>query len=207
MIDQPKSPVKPRPSASIVLVRDGETAPVESLEVLMVKRNDAAHFMPGVWVFPGGAVDPGDGDPAAGFDTFGACARRELAEEAGVTLAPETELVPFNRWITPEFLPVRFDARFFLAPAPVGAEPVVDGREAVAGGWFKPGAALAASKRDEMNIAFPTIHQLDELSRFATVAAALAAYRDRQTEPILPVPIESADGMRLTLPGDPDYPG
>ena len=71
--------------------------------------------MPGVWVFPGGAVDPEDGE---GEDGHRVCAARELAEEAGIELGADAELVLFSRWITPEVISRRFDAWFFLAPAP-----------------------------------------------------------------------------------------
>ena len=66
--------------------------------------------MAGHWVFPGGAVDPEDGDGQSGLR---AAAARELAEEAGVVLAPDAEIVPFARWITPEQSPIRFDTWFY----------------------------------------------------------------------------------------------
>ena len=57
----PPHPVAtPRAAATTLVVRDG--AP--GLEVLMVRRSLQASFMPGAYVFPGGAVDPGDGSPA-----------------------------------------------------------------------------------------------------------------------------------------------
>lgn len=52
--------VAPRPAATTLVVRDG--AP--GLEVLMVRRSLQASFMPGAYVFPGGAVDADDGSPA-----------------------------------------------------------------------------------------------------------------------------------------------
>ena len=70
--------------------------------------------MPGVWVFPGGAVDPADGDGEAAHR---AAAVRELAEEAGIEV-PADELVAYSRWITPKAVPIRFDTRFYLALAP-----------------------------------------------------------------------------------------
>ena len=47
-------------------------------------------------------------------------------------------LVPWVRWVTPEISPKRFDARFFLARAPEGQEPRVDGCEATEGLWITP---------------------------------------------------------------------
>ena len=42
-------------------MRDG----LEGLEVLLVRRNERAGFVPGAWVFPGGRVDPADAAPEA----------------------------------------------------------------------------------------------------------------------------------------------
>src|SRR3954452_8902558 len=92
------TPSEPRPAASVVLLRRGGKHAQRALEVLLLKRSAEAKFMPGVWVFPGGSVDPADGPDEAGFRS---CAVRELAEEAGIELPPDEELVPFSRWITP----------------------------------------------------------------------------------------------------------
>lgn len=50
--------VLPRPAATTLVVRD---AALGRLEVLMVRRSAQASFMPGAYVFPGGAVDAADG--------------------------------------------------------------------------------------------------------------------------------------------------
>src|SRR5437763_10610406 len=84
----------PRPAATVILLRGGDAG----LEVLLVQRNPESRFMGGAWVFPGGAVDRGEGD---GEPALRAAAVRELAEEAGIRLGDPAELVPFSRWITP----------------------------------------------------------------------------------------------------------
>ena len=61
----------PRQAATVILLRGGEAA----LEVLLVQRNPAQRFMGGAWVFPGGAVDAGEG---SGEDSHRAAAVREL---------------------------------------------------------------------------------------------------------------------------------
>jgi 8-oxo-dGTP pyrophosphatase MutT (NUDIX family) len=198
-------PVTPRPSASIVLLRRGGRHTSRGLQVLMAKRTESARFMPGFWVFPGGAVDPGDG-PAGEEQALRVCAVRELAEEVGIALSPEAELIPFAHWITPEPLPIRFDAWFFLALAPRHAPPKPDASETVDAGWFTPEEVLREHEAGRMVISFPTVHQLRDLARFATAEEAVAHYRERQPQPILPKPIESDEGVRLSLPGDEDYP-
>jgi 8-oxo-dGTP pyrophosphatase MutT (NUDIX family) len=197
------TPSEPRPAASVVLLRRGGKHGDRELEVLLLKRSAKAKFMPNVWVFPGGAVDPGDGDGEAGYR---ACAVRELAEEATIELPAEEELVLFSRWITPAVISTRFDAWFFLALAPAHTPPQPDGVETTAAAWFKPAAALQAQEDGEIVLAFPTLSQLQSLLPFRTSDEALAAHRDRPVEPILPVVVGDRENHRVVLPGDPDYP-
>lgn len=196
-------PAVPRPAASVVLLRRGGTHGERALEVLLLKRTDEAKFMPGVWVFPGGALDPGDGEGEAGHR---ACALRELREEAGIELPADGELVLFSRWITPELVSRRFDAWFFLALAPAHTPPQPDGVETVDARWFEPAAALEAQAAGELSLAFPTIRQLESLRTFGSAEEAIEAYRDRDVEAILPKILGSAEAPRILLPGDPDYP-
>ena len=85
----PETPVKPRPAATVVLMRD---VPGD-VEVLLLKRRGTAGFVPGAYVFPGGRVDQADAliewpvlneEPPA---QYWVAALRELFEEAGVLLA------------------------------------------------------------------------------------------------------------------------
>ena len=152
-------PAVPRPAASVVLLRRGGKHGDRALEVLLLKRTEEASFMPGVWVFPGGSVDEGDGEDEVRFK---ACAVRELEEEAGIALAPDEELVLFSRWITPEVVSRRFDAWFFLALAPAHSPPRPDGVETTDAAWFEPAKALAAQAAGEIVLAFPTIKQLED---------------------------------------------
>jgi 8-oxo-dGTP pyrophosphatase MutT (NUDIX family) len=196
------TPSTPRPAASIVLLRRGGKHSQRALEVLMLKRSEEAKFMPGVWVFPGGSLDEADGADEPGLR---ACAVRELAEEAGIELPAGEELVPFTRWITPELIATRFDAWFFLALAPAHTPPEPDGVETTEARWFQPAAALAAQEAGELVLSFPTRVQLRWLSDFRTSDEALAAYRERTLEPILPKVVEDGPEPRVVLPGDPDY--
>lgn len=197
------TPSEPRPAASVVLLRRGGKHGDRELEVLLLKRSPEAKFMPNVWVFPGGAVDPEDGEEEAGYR---ACAVRELAEEAGIELPAGEELVPFSRWITPAVISTRFDAWFFLALAPAHTPPKPDGVETTEAAWFKPADALKAQEDGEIVLAFPTLSQLRSLLPFRTSDEALAAHRNRPVEPILPVVLGNRENHRVVMPGDPDYP-
>lgn len=59
--DPPADPAPTRPASTVVLMRDGE----DGLEVLLMRRNRNAGFVPGAYVFPGGRVDASDGEPDA----------------------------------------------------------------------------------------------------------------------------------------------
>jgi 8-oxo-dGTP pyrophosphatase MutT (NUDIX family) len=184
----------PRQAATLVLLRDGSEGP----EVLLVRRNPQQSFLGGAWVFPGGALQEGDLD-------LSAAAVRELAEEAGIKLPPETELVPWSRWITPEEVKVRFDTWFFMAEAPPGAEPTPDGGECVDARWLRPAAALDAHSRDELMLVFPTIKHLEALASFESIAAALAGARRNEPVPVQPKVVVCGDSARILLPGEPGY--
>jgi 8-oxo-dGTP pyrophosphatase MutT (NUDIX family) len=75
--------VPPIPAASVIVLRD---AP---LEVLMIRRHSKSSFVPDAWVFPGGAVEPGDHGLGDGTEltTMRIAAARELFEESGIWLA------------------------------------------------------------------------------------------------------------------------
>ncbi|MEM7253970.1 MAG: NUDIX hydrolase [Pseudomonadota bacterium] len=89
------SPAPTRDAATILLVRDDR----DGLEVFMQVRHQKIDFAAGALVFPGGAVDPDDHDPAvlakadglASLDArecaFRIAAVREVFEECGVLLA------------------------------------------------------------------------------------------------------------------------
>ena len=117
---QPPPTVTPRLAATTLIVRDGASG----MEVLMVRRSMQASFMPGAFVFPGGAVDAADGDdhhlaacdePAAqlaqrigavtGVGALGAAfavaALRECFEECGLWLGAPDHHVPTTGWAPP----------------------------------------------------------------------------------------------------------
>jgi 8-oxo-dGTP pyrophosphatase MutT (NUDIX family) len=194
-------PAEPRPACSVILLRRGGKHADRALEALLVRRNLAARFMPGVWVFPGGTIDPEDGD---GEKARIACAVRELREEAGIELDPP-ELVPYSRWITPEMVSTRFDTYFYLALAPAHSPPEPDGEETIDAGWFEPARALELHRAGELALVFPTIKHLESLLPYRTSEEALKAARELRIEPVLPKVIGEGKDRRVVLPGEPGY--
>ncbi|MGI9020188.1 MAG: NUDIX hydrolase [Solirubrobacterales bacterium] len=198
-------PAIPRPAATVILLRRGPKHGDRGLEVLFARRTEEARFMPGVWVFPGGAVDAAELDAHSEDDAYRICGARELEEEVGVQVAP-SELHQWIRWITPEEVPVRFDTRFYVALAPPHASPAPDTEEITEVAWMSPHRALERNSAGEIELVFPTVRTLETLLPFATSEAALAAAAERDGEPILPKVIGTREDWRVVLPGDPDYP-
>ena len=196
------TPTKPRPAASVVLLRRGGKHRDRALEVLLLKRSGEARFMPNVWVFPGGSVDPADGEGEEGHRS---CAVRELAEEAGIELGEDAELVGWSRWITPEVVPVRFDTYFFVALAGAHARAEADGVEVSDARWFEPRAALDAHAADELDLVFPTIKTLETLLEHETTDAVIEAARGRDVQPVLPRVVGTRVKHRIVLPWEEGY--
>lgn len=188
----------PRVAATVILLRGD----ADALELLLVRRNPNARFMGGVWVFPGGAVDEAEGE---GDAALRAAAVRELDEEAGITLSDAAALVPFSRWITPAEVKIRFDTWFFLAPAPAGAQPRIDGHEAVDSGWFTPAGALDAYRAGDILLVFPTIKHLEQLAGFSTADELLDHARGKEVLPVQPRVVGGGETARVLLPGEPGY--
>jgi 8-oxo-dGTP pyrophosphatase MutT (NUDIX family) len=183
----------------------------------MVRRSPGARFMPGVWVFPGGGVEADElilGVSGAETDVDAdelahrAAAIRELREEAGIELPPDTDLHLWARWITPEPVPTRFDTRFYVALAPPHSPPKPDGSEVVDAAWMNPADALERGRAGELDLVLPTIKQLETLLPFRTSDDAVAAAKELVVEPIMPtiVPDSNSErGWRMLMPGDEGY--
>lgn len=196
-------PSEPRLAATILLLRDRDEG--GPLEVLMLKRSAESHFMPSVWVFPGGSLDPEDGD---GIDGLRTCAARELEEEAGISLDLSNELIALARWVTPEVIKTRFDTWFFLARAPEGVEAKPDNFEMTEALWVNPADAVTAAEAGDMAIVFPTLKQLEALVPSGDTADAMerAAADPNASKAVLPKVIGDERNARVVLPHEDDYP-
>jgi 8-oxo-dGTP pyrophosphatase MutT (NUDIX family) len=65
-------------------------------------------------------------------------------------------LVPLSRWVTPPVMPRRYDARFFGAWLPHGAQLVFDEREVIGHEWLRPADALATMASGRIELWMPT---------------------------------------------------
>lgn len=120
-------------------------------------------------------------------------------DEAGLVPAP-ARAVPFTRWITPDTLPRRFDTLFFLAPAPHGQIPAVDGGEAVAGLWSTPRRILDAAESGTCRLVFVTRMILLRLSGCADAESALRTAAACDPRPIQPRRVETPAGPVFRIP-------
>jgi 8-oxo-dGTP pyrophosphatase MutT (NUDIX family) len=165
------------PAATVVLVRDS----ADGLETLMVRRSSKLEFAGGMWVFPGGRVDPDDIPPDG--DVIEAARRaavREAREEADLVVDGDA-LVPFTHWVPPPVTAKRFATWFFLGPAPEGAV-TVDMGEIRDHRWIQPADALARRDAEEIELAPPTWLTLHRLADHPDVASAMADAREHEPE-------------------------
>jgi 8-oxo-dGTP pyrophosphatase MutT (NUDIX family) len=136
-------------------------------------------------------------------------------EASGLEVALDP-LVPFERWITPETEPQRFDTVFFATRCPAGQHVRRDEHETDDLVWLRPAAALAAFEAGDRWLAPPTLEVLLRLAADveagrlvdgASIDAWLEALGwEGAGEPLLPVPVGAADAVALCLPGDEAHP-
>lgn len=112
----------------------------------------------------------------------------------------------FAHWITPEGSPRRYDTRFFVAAAPARQTAAHDAGEVVADEWLTPADALRRHREGDIELIFPTIRNLQAISRFETVDALIdAAQRASSIPAIMPRITVTDRGVRILLPGDDGY--
>lgn len=215
-----KPEVPPVRAASVLVVRD-----VTPFEVLMLRRSDAASFVPGAWVFPGGAVESVDASLAEDDEEVSvlrACAHRELFEETAIWIGVQPvhsgsssyeelhrlsppryeDFVPLSRWITPRGVPKRFDTTFFVLRAEPDVRVEIDRREVVDHLWLDPREALDRAASKKMPMVLPTIRNLQTLALHANVAALIEATRTQAFPTFEPYLVDENGKTRVVVPGE-----
>ncbi|MEV6813595.1 NUDIX hydrolase [Micromonospora sp. NPDC051296] len=110
----------------------------------------------------------------------------DLLARRGLTLRSDL-LLPWSRWVTPEFEPRRFDTYFFVALLPEGQRTRDVSGEADHTLWVRPADACNRAAAGELTMLPPTLVTLGEIAACDDLAAVAraAATRDAAT-PITP---------------------
>ncbi len=193
---------EPRTASTVVLIRDSDAGP----EVLLLKRNKALLFAGGVWVFPGGALDPEDWE-AAGDDEVRAAriaAAREAQEEAGIEVDPDT-MVQLSHWTTPVVEPKRFYTWFYLAMASARGDVAIDGGEIHEYEWVNIRDAVQRHEQGELAMFPPTIMTLRALLGYMSAEDALIGVAARDPYRVLPVFATTPEPIQVLFEGDAGY--
>jgi 8-oxo-dGTP pyrophosphatase MutT (NUDIX family) len=193
-----------RPAATVVVLRPRGADDSEP-ELYMLRRSSKSAFMPDALVFPGGAVEAGDGN---GDDdtTFAHAARREAFEEASLAIDLDA-LQWFDTWQTPSGeSPRRFLARFYLTQIEPdrGHDAIADGVETRAGRWATAATILEQWTAEQFDLPPPTLCVL--------LGLANGRWREWSTrtpellrEPILPKVAPIGSEIHIVMPHDPEY--
>ncbi|MDX1694491.1 MAG: NUDIX hydrolase [Ketobacteraceae bacterium] len=163
------------PAATVVMLRTRD----HNVEVLMLQKTTGIAFG-GMWVFPGGKIDPED---FAGNDNIfeAACnaAVRETREETGVALNKD-DFTWFSHWTPPPSSPRRFSTWFFVAETDFRDRIIVDGGEILDHRWVTPGDALRKQAAGEIELAPPTWVTLYQLSQRDRVDRIIRHFENSQ---------------------------
>jgi recombination protein RecT len=219
--------VVPVPAASILLLRD---APLRVLMIRRHDGSSfvpSAWVFPGGGLDDEDRSIAGGDEPMA----MRVCAARELFEETGIWLGSPLadsermrerllggsltfrdllaassiafdSLVWTARWITPVGNPRRFDAWFFLAPAPPDAIATVDRREAVELTWISPQEALDRHATGDFPMVFPTIKNLESIASFHSADELIASRRGARIATMRPILVVRDGQQTIVLPDE-----
>ncbi len=207
-----------RNAATVVVVTDAE----DGLRVYLQRRVRTMAFAAGMYVFPGGAVDPEDQEQAeklisehpdrfadstlampaevsTGYDTLAArCAAvRETTEEAGYDLDDPMTLRYIAHWVTPEVEDRRFDTRFYAAAIDANTPLIENSGESDDHRWIHPQAALDDYAAGEMAMLPPTVAVLAAFAAQVEVGRSadesIEALASLPIVPLLPMPVADPD--------------
>ena len=119
----------------------------------------------------------------------------DMVEAEDLEIATEL-MTPYAHWITPTFVPKRFDTWFFLAEAPEDQIALHDGSESTDSVWIGPQEAIEEAKAGKRTLVHATTKNLELLAEGKTVAGAISAASARKIVTVQPW-VEEKDGKKF----------
>ena len=119
----------------------------------------------------------------------------DLVEAEDLEIATDL-MTPYAHWITPTFVPKRFDTWFFLAEAPEDQVALHDGSESTDSVWIGAQEAIDEAKAGRRTLVHATQKNLELLAEAKTVTGAIAAATARKIVTVQPW-VEVKDGKRF----------
>jgi 8-oxo-dGTP pyrophosphatase MutT (NUDIX family) len=118
----------------------------------------------------GGEIDVGDGASKDRFEKNRQAIVRERLDfgsflESEGLYCDLQKVVYFYHRVTPEFYPIRFDTRFYLARLPMNQTSLLHSEEVSDVLWLRPSEALTRAHRHDFPLLPPTTSVLEDLSR------------------------------------------
>lgn len=119
----------------------------------------------------------------------------DMVEAEDLEIATDL-MTPYAHWITPTFVPKRFDTWFFLAEAPEDQVALHDGSESTDSVWIGAQEAIDEAKAGKRTLVHATLKNLELLAEGKTVAGAITAAAARKIVTVLPW-VEEREGKRF----------
>lgn len=127
-----------------------------------------------------------------------------MAKQEDLELATDL-LAHYSHWLTPIFMPKRFDTHFFVAQAPEDQLAVHDGEESIDSVWIGPNKALQGGADGTYTIIFPTQMNIEYLSNYNSVSDAIEGSNKTKTVSVLPELEVTPEGKFLNIPAEAGY--
>ena len=119
----------------------------------------------------------------------------DLVEGEDLELATDL-MTPYAHWITPTFVPKRFDTWFYLAEAPEDQLALHDGSESTDSVWIGAQEAIDEAKAGKRTLVHATTKNLELLAEGVTVTGALSQASERKIVTVQPW-VEERDGKKF----------